>query len=500
MRVLMWHGWLLEGSGSNVYTARVTEILRREGHDVLLLCQQADAEGFAFIDASGTASVEGVSELAPTGAAPARGRAVLLRPRIELLPVFVDEYSELPIKRFVDLSFEELETYIARNTDALAAAAEWHGSQAVMVGHAVAGPAIARRALGPGGYVAKLHGSDLEYAVRLQDRYLELAREGLEGARAVVGTSDDVIERAVSLIPTIAGRMVKIAPGVDVDRFRLMPRREALEGLAAALSTDPEIARGRPASLDAQVRAAVERRDAAALEALPRRYDQTVPDPDAHARVRALAGYDGALLGYFGKLIVQKGVERLIEATARSSDRAHAMVIGFGLFREWLEALVTAFDADESALEWLRDASGMQLERLVRVPGLTERVTFTGRLDHRYAPAALAALDVQVVPSTLEEAFGMVAAEGAAAGALPLVARHSGLAEVASALETEVGRSGLFSFEPGDGATGRVEAGIQTILALPDAERAELREAISRYVGREWTWDHTAQRLLETAK
>ena len=77
-------------------------------------------------------------------------------------------------------------------------------------------------------------------------------------------------------------------------------------------------------------------------------------------------------------------------------------------------------------------------------------VTFTGRLDHRYAPDALAAMDVQVVPSILSEAFGMVAAEGAAAGALPLVARHSGLAEVAAALESEVGRPGLFSFEPGE--------------------------------------------------
>jgi len=71
---------------------------------------------------------------------------------------------------------------------------------------------------------------------------------------------------------------------------------------------------------------------------------------------------------------------------------------------------------------------------------LANRVTFTGRLDHRFAPAAVSSLDVLVVPSILLEAFGLVAVEGAAAGALPLVARHSGLAEIASALEAEVGR------------------------------------------------------------
>ena len=42
-------------------------------------------------------------------------------------------------------------------------------------------------------------------------------------------------------------------------------------------------------------------------------------------------------------------------------------------------------------------------------------------------------LDVLVVPSVMHEAFGMVAVEGAAAGALPLVARHSGLAEIGRA-------------------------------------------------------------------
>ena len=128
--------------------------------------------------------------------------------------------------------------------------------------------------------------------------------------------------------------------------------------------------------------------------------------------------------------------------------------------------------------------------------GASHGVTFTGRLDHRYAPEALAAMDVQVVPSILDEAFGMVAAEGAAAGALPLVARHSGLAEVAAALEAEVRRPGLFSFAPGDGAVVRLAAGIERLLSLPQDERDELRAGVSACVGREWTWERTATRIL----
>ena len=93
----------------------------------------------------------------------------------------------------------------------------------------------------------------------------------------------------------------------------------------------------------------------------------------------------------------------------------------------------------------------------------------------------------------------MVAAEGAAAGALPLVARHSGLAEVAGVLEREVGRPGLFSFEPGRGAAARIAEGLDRLLALPRDERRKLRAAVSAVVNREWTWDRTAGRLLDAA-
>ncbi len=146
--------------------------------------------------------------------------------------------------------------------------------------------------------------------------------------------------------------------------------------------------------------------------------------------------------------------------------------------------------------------SGMQVEfgcQMAALSGLRGRLDFTGCLDHRYAPSALAALDVLVVPSTLNESFGMVAVEGAAAGALPLVANHSGLAEVAVVLEDAVDRPGLFSFEPGNGATRRLVAGIERIMQLPAAERSELRQKVAAYVASEMTWARTADHLLAAA-
>ena len=72
---------------------------------------------------------------------------------------------------------------------------------------------------------------------------------------------------------------------------------------------------------------------------------------------------------------------------------------------------------------------------------------FTGRLEHEDLPDLLPACEAQVMPSTFPEAFGMVAAEAAACGALPLSADHSGMAEVtatlAPALAPELRRAAL---------------------------------------------------------
>src|SRR5438270_4445234 len=141
MRIVQWHGWLLEGSGSNVYTARVTEQFRGGGHDVVLLCQERHPHRYSFIDAVGSVSKEGISGLTETGAPPGPGRVTLLRPEIgRLLPVFVlDEYEGFEVKRFVDLSDAELDSYLARNVEALRVVLDQQPADAVTAGHAVPG-------------------------------------------------------------------------------------------------------------------------------------------------------------------------------------------------------------------------------------------------------------------------------------------------------------------------------------------------------------------------
>jgi glycosyltransferase involved in cell wall biosynthesis len=104
--------------------------------------------------------------------------------------------------------------------------------------------------------------------------------------------------------------------------------------------------------------------------------------------------------------------------------------------------------------------------------------------------------DVTVVPSIFPEAFGMVAAEAAAAGSPPLVARHSGLAEVAAGIEAEYPERyrALASFERGDAADLRRK--LRELLALPRGERDALGRAARQAVVDRWSWASVAERLL----
>ena len=125
-----------------------------------------------------------------------------------------------------------------------------------------------------------------------------------------------------------------------------------------------------------------------------------------------------------------------------------------------------------------------------------ERVLFTGPLEHRHLVHLLALADACVVPSIFPEAFGMVAAEAAAAGCPPLVARHSGLAEVADGLEVEYPphMRDLASFASGD--ADDLRAKLTRLLSLPAADRTAIREAARRAAVERWSWASVADRLL----
>jgi glycosyltransferase involved in cell wall biosynthesis len=408
MRILLWHGYLLGGTGSNVYTRALAREWSHLGHEVTIVCQERHPERYDL----GGANVV-VPEL-PDG----------------LLPVFVlDEYEGLEARLLQDLTPVEREAYVEANAHALRALepAAFVFANHVLLGGPVGLASGAR-------YVVKAHGSELEYSMRGRPELARWGAESLAGADAVYVGSEHI--RAV--LEDVVGhvdRVLEVPPGVDVDEFVPEDRAGALTSLIEEARRDPADGGERH------------------------------PDPGNEERFAAFFAEDAPTIVYVGKLIENKGVQVMFDAL-RGLD-ARAIVVGFGDYRAELEALAP------------------------------ERVLFTGALEHRHLVHLLPLADVSVVPSIFPEAFGMVAAEAAAAGVPPIVADHSGLAEVAAGIAAEYPPESrqLTSFPNGDADVLRER--LRALLSLPSTERRALGLAARRAVERNWSWTRVAGRLLE---
>jgi glycosyltransferase involved in cell wall biosynthesis len=463
MRVLLFHGYMLRGTGSNIYNVNLARALARLGHEVHLLCQDREVR------------IEGVE---------------IHNPDIGgLLPVYVkDPYEGFEVKTFPELSEAELDFYIESNVAAVRAVAESTGGfDAALGNHLVMGPAILARAdVGP--FAAKIHGSALEYTVKPNPRFLPYAYEGMEAAAGVLVGSGHTAESLWAALPELPNLRDKTRlgpPGVDVEEFQPGAREpDGEEGLR-------EPGDGGPAG---EV------------------YVLGPPSPGSHAR---------ALVVFVGKLIVSKGVDLLIAAwplVKAAHPEARLQIAGYGEYEDGLRRLLAALDRGDlddarevARLGWALEGGEERplsiLSAFLAEPppgyleaarGVAGSIELIGRLEHDEVAELLPRAEALVMPSTFPEAFGMVAVEAAACGALPVSAGHSGMLEVsrqlAADLPAAVGELTSFAVEPG--AVAAIEARLNGWLALPESSRAEARQELVTTVRRLWSWEGVARGVL----
>src|SRR5712691_6409467 len=55
MKILLWHGYLLDGTGSNVYTRALAREWSRTGHEVVVFSQEGSPERYRFVEANAAA-------------------------------------------------------------------------------------------------------------------------------------------------------------------------------------------------------------------------------------------------------------------------------------------------------------------------------------------------------------------------------------------------------------------------------------------------------------
>lgn len=114
------------------------------------------------------------------------------------------------------------------------------------------------------------------------------------------------------------------------------------------------------------------------------------------ARRRIGAGTDEKLILYVGRFAPEKGLDRLLQAVARLRHISK------------LRLIVVGGDSE-------RDVAYRRMLELSRTCGISDRVTFRGRIDQSQLPLYYNAADLLAVPSSYES-FGMVALEALACG------------------------------------------------------------------------------------
>jgi glycosyltransferase involved in cell wall biosynthesis len=410
MKIFLWHGYLLAGTGSNVFARELARQWGIGGHDVTVFSQEPHPE---LYDLGGAATV---------------------RPDVAgLLPVFVlDNYDGYRVQLVQSTSRAELDAWVAANA---AAIRERLPADFVVASHVILGGPVG--AATGARYTVTAHGSELEYSMRGNDELSQWGAEALSGAAAVIVGSEHIRGVVADVCGPVEGVQV-VPPGVDVEVWRPREKGEALEGLLTEARQDPPN---------------------------PGNANERLPDEHNAGRLAEFLSGDVPTVVYFGKLIPNKGVHVLLDALREVDCRA--VIVGFGAYRAELE----------------QQAEGL-------------RVLFTGALEHRHLVYLTAFADAVVVPSIFPEAFGMVAAEAASAGCPPVVAHHSGLAEIAQGLEAVYppGMGRLASFPSGDYA--QLADRLNAIAQLPSGDQARLRAAARQTAVELWSWKSVAQRIL----
>ena len=479
------HAWLLEGSGSNLWTRAVVQALCRTGETVHLVCQENHPDRYAFIAKSVTHRLDGSSQTTLERDTPFPGKCILHKPELgATLPVFVwDKYEDYShVVPMVDLPTEQIESYVETNVRVVRKIVDEEKITAIHANHAVMMPVVAQRiqdALGIP-YTVMPHGSDIEYAVKEDARFLDYATAAFIHAGKIFVHGDEMEERVRKVfpgVPDLTDKLVELRLGVDTSDFELVSHSERPREISELLSALARLPSGKTAGQEETMERELPKvRDIDSLRAALQaagKYDGKRPDARAADKLRTIDWVSAPTLVFVGRLIAWKGIQSLIASLPYALEKTptlRTIVVGHGPLREAMEAMVWALregrrdlvdlivthgraidgsaeaEAGDTALEEVskfyselaRDGKLDDYFSLAqRVLG-PDAVVFTGYLTHNELRHLFPCCDVGVFPSVVRESGPMVFLEALASGCFPLGTYFGGMKASIDAVQNDL--------------------------------------------------------------
>ncbi|MEO7822840.1 MAG: glycosyltransferase family 4 protein [Gemmatimonadaceae bacterium] len=469
------HGWLLEGSGSNLWTRSVVRSLCRMGEDVHLVCQENHPDRYDFIAGAYFHHRDGTVEEKLSRQTSYPGKCILHQPELDgTLPVFVwDKYEQYSrVVPMIDLSTEELESYIERNAAVVADIAQAERISVIHANHAVLMPTVAERIRARVGipFTVMPHGSDIEYAVKKDDRFLRYASSAFAETGRIFVIGDEMRGRVLKVFAGVDGLESKLSDlhlGVDTSDFEPIARNDRGKNISQLSASLAPLSRGKTvAEENEMLRAMPGVRD---LDDLLRvlgaasHYDGKRPDENADAKLASVPWTTAPTLLFVGRLIAWKGIQSLVAALPVAMERTPSLrvvIVGHGPLREAMEAFIWALRNGRRDIVELIVSNGGALEgnadsahgesslgdvesfyaKLAKDGALenyfetaqrvlsSETAVFTGYLTHSELRHLFPCCDVGVFPSVVREAGPLVFLEALASGCFPLGTYFGGMA------------------------------------------------------------------------
>ncbi len=527
-RIALFHGYELTGSGSNEYTRYLARALADTGQEVHVICREPQPTDVVGISAAVAWHIDGGHEVlfgTPSGP----GSIILHQlPHAGVRPVYVtDKLREGNVKAFTDLTDAELAEVRSVAAESLRRVLTAFPVDILHANHTVLQPTIAADVCPSLGipFVIYPHGSDIEYTIRQDQRFHQLAGDALVAASGVITGSREMLTRLLGLYPelgeSIRAKWSLVGVGVDVSRFVPIAhdqRRSAIEALAA---TEPGGGRTPREAADLHRRLAAE--GVSALESTPH-YAPELPDDDVVSTLLDLDWENDHMVVFVGALTVGKGVQGLIAAlpyVLQQAPDTQLIIVGSGRYRDVLEALVHAIATGDEVLldelvahgndldhgpavggwadvaDYLTDREHRRLV-LTAGPEFAEHVHFTGRLDHTRLNMLFGCADLAVFPSVLPEAYPLVLMESLAIGVLPCASDLTGLGEGLRDLEPELGAALVDRLRlPTDPAARVAGIGQQLASLLLDPQLHDQAETLRRIAVERYDWNVRAVQMLE---
>jgi glycosyltransferase involved in cell wall biosynthesis len=400
------------------------------------------------------------------------GKCILHQPWIgDTLPVFVwDKYEQYAnVVPMIDLSDAELEAYIERNVSVLRRIVDEYGITAIHANHAVLMPVVAQRVSRETGipYTVMPHGSDMEYAVKKDERFLRYAESAFTDARKIFVIGREMRERVkmvLGSVPQLTDKCVELHLGVDTSEFHPVERQNRAGNIAKLTESLKGKKRGRTREqtdrMYSSLSGKLTREELRAFLDDAAHHDSKAPDADVEEKLKTIDWANDPTLLFVGRIISMKGVQSVFAALPLILETVpdlKLIVVGHGPLREPMEAFVLALERGDRALAekivaWGKALEGVsdddasaKLDDVARFyealdqrnnasyfaaarPGLTGRVIFTGYLTHDELQFLLPCCDVGVFPSVVREAGPLVFLEALASGCFPLGTYFGGMA------------------------------------------------------------------------